>query len=213
MLGVLLGACLTPGCASARKQSAAPPGITTSADRIVQLRELAKNAKSATPEEQERVSLQLARMIQHQDDPSVRIEILRTLAKYPTPTAGTVLHAALSDSDPDVRCECCRAWGQRGGQDSVRELSQALASDTNIDVRIAAARALGTTEQPGALNPLTDALADTDPALRYRTLESLRGISGEDFGPDVDAWRQYAQSGAVEKEPQSIAERFRNLFR
>jgi HEAT repeat protein len=174
---------------------------------------MAKNAKSATPEEQQRVSQQLARTIQHQDDPAVRIEIMRTLAKYPTPTAATVLHAGLSDSDPDVRCECCRAWGQRGGQDAVRELSQTLASDTNIDVRISAARALGTTEQPGALNPLTDALADTDPALRYRTLESLRGVSGRDFGTDVDAWRQYAQGGAEKQDSLSIAERFRNLFR
>jgi HEAT repeat protein len=174
---------------------------------------MSKRAKDTPPEEQERLSIQLARMIQRQEDPAVRIEIVRTLAKYKTTTSAAVLHAALADSDPDVRCESCRAWGQRGGEDAVRELSQTLASDTNVDVRLAASRALGTTHSPVALTPLTDALADSDPALRYRTLESLRGISGKDFGPDIDAWRQYAQNKGVEKDTPSIAERFRNLFR
>ena len=207
------------GCAEQRAKFAWPfaqpkdemPGITTPEQRIEQLKTLVASASRSTPQEQERVSTDLAHQIQREEDPLVRRQIILTLSAYPTTMASAVIHAGMADTDADVRIACCKAWGRRGGTEAVEQLSRALASDTNIDVRLAAARALGQTKDPSAAAPLGDALADADPALQYRAIESLKAISGRDFGNDLAAWRQYAKTGHSDK-PLTVAERLRGLF-
>jgi len=188
------------------------PGITTPAEHIAELKALAEQATKAAADERERVSKDLARRIQGEKDPLVRQQIVRTLAAYPTPMSAAVLQAALGDADVDVRVAACQAWGQRKGPEAVEHLTRVISSDTNIDVRLAATRALGETREPGAITPLAEALADSDPAMQHRAVESLRSLSGEDFGNDVNAWRQYAQSGHADVAAPSIAQRMRKLF-
>jgi HEAT repeat protein len=163
--------------------------------------------------------------MQSEQDPLVRIEIMRTLAGIPTETAAAVLRAGMKDSDPEVRVAVCQAWGKRAApkklttesmsdrndaEAAARILSEALAGDTNVDVRLAAARALGNVKNdPRAIGALGLALKDRDPALQVRAIASLKEISNKDFGNDVGKWQQYVDSVAPPspQQPKAVAER------
>jgi len=188
------------------------PGVQTARERIDAIKLLAKEAPSKSPAEQTRVSADLAAQLQREQDPLLRIELLTALAAFNTPAATAMLDAGLADNDVQVREACCAAWAKRGGDEAVDALTRALASDTNLDVRLAAARALGETRSPRAVAPLGEALSDADPALQFRAVESLRAVSGRDFGDDLGAWQQFAKGGPVDTKTPSLAERLRNLF-
>ncbi len=195
---------LSTGCAGswlanhgpwAAKKESEVPGIKTADQRIAELKALAQKVSEKSSAEQQRISEKLARQIEKEQDPLVRQEIVTTLAVYPTPLAAKVLQAALSDPDNDVRVASCKAWGTHGGHEAVEPLTSTLNGDSNIDVKMAAARALGKIKDPAAMSPLADALADANPALQHRAIESMKTISGRDFGADVNAWRQFAKTG------------------
>jgi HEAT repeat protein len=174
---------------------------------------MGRKAAWAKPDEQERISGELAAAFPVEADPLIRLEIVRALDGYPTAAAASTLDAALGDSDGDVRIAACKVWGERGGPEAVAKLQGVLASDLDQDVRLAAARALGETGDPAAVSALGDALADADPAMQYRAVQSLRSVTGEDFGNDVNRWRQYVRGESPAPEnPTPIVQRFRRLF-
>jgi len=183
----------------------------SSSQRIAEIRTLATGA-AGTPDDAERISSELARRIQSERDAIVRAEIIRSIAAYPTTTATAVLKGGLQDSNTEVRIASCQALGKRQSPESVAALSGALSSDTDIDVRLAAARALGRSGDPAAVAALGVALEDSDPAMQICAVESLREVTHENFGNDVNAWRQYVQRGQPPKD-ESIAGKARDLFR
>ncbi len=186
--------------------------IKTPQDHMKELQELAKTAKKKSPGEQQRITADLANEIKRESDPLMRRQILRTLVAYPTPVSNAILLAALGDSDAAVRALACECLGKRGGKEAVQELARVSTSDTEIDVRIAAVRAMGQTGDPATLGPLAESLADPNPAIQFRTQESLRAVSGHDFGNDVHAWREYAKNGKSDAPEPGLAERIRRAF-
>ncbi len=221
-LAVCFGFALLSGCAATadgvsgllhrKKTTEEVLNIKTPDDRIKELHELAKTAKKKTPEEQERITTELSKEIQRENDPLMRRHILRTLTAFPTPMASAVLVAALGDSDTEVRIVACLALGKRGSKDAIQELTRVLSSDTSLDVRIAAARALGETRNSAALPPLAEALVDPDPAMQFRATAALREVSRRDFGSDAQAWREYAQTGKSSAPEVSLAQRLRGML-
>ncbi len=199
-----------------REVSDTVPGIPSPAERIAVLRRMRREAASAEPAEQQRISIELAAAFQVEADPLIRVEIVRALAGYRTAASASALKRALDDRDPDVRVAACEAWGERGGPEAAAKLSEVLASDVDVDVRLAAAGALGETGDPGVVVALGESLEDRDPAMQYRAVEALRKVTGEDFGNDVNRWRQYVQYVKGElpapPEPISLAERVRRVF-
>jgi len=189
------------------------PGVTSPAERIAVLRKMGKKAAWAKPEEQERISSELAGAFQDEPDPLIRLEIVRAIGQYRTPAAASVLDAALNDSEPDVRMVACRAWGDRGGSEAAAKLSAALRSDVDVDVRLTAAQALGETADRNAVAALGEALEDRDPAMQYQAVQSLRNVTGEDLGNDVNQWRHYVKGEPPDAaEPVSVAQRIHRLF-
>jgi len=187
--------------------------IKTPADRIKELKKIAKSAPKQSTAEQEQVVASLAAEYQNESDPILRRTLLRTLAVYPQSAAGAVIVGALSDSDIETRRTACACLGMRGDKGAVRELTRLISSDTNFDVRIVAVRALGQTGDAAALQPLSEAIVDPDPAMQVAAHESLVAVSGRDYGNDVQAWRQYAQTGKSDAPEVSVAERVRrSLF-
>ena len=174
--------------------------------KIEQLQELRKSGPSAIDE------AQLAEQIRSEADPLVRLEIVRTLAHVPTPTAGAVIAAALEDPDVDVRVTACQEIGKIGGEEASRLLGTALASDTSVDVRIAATKALGHMRDPQAVPLLVVALEDPDPALQLRGMEAMRLATGKDLGNDVNRWREYAMRPDPDAAEESVADKLRRLF-
>jgi HEAT repeat protein len=193
-------------------------------DRIALVKEEGKYAAKGSPDDKEKVSADLARMIQTEQDPLVREEIMRTLAGIPTQTAANSLVSGMKDSEPKVRVAVCQGWAKRvaaanpndpvaaaDADSATRMLSQALSSDTNIDVRLAAARALGKVQNDArAIGALGIALKDRDPALQVRAIASLKESSHKDFGNDVSKWQQYVDSVAPpspQESPKAVADR------
>jgi HEAT repeat protein len=109
-----------------------------------------------------------------------------------------------------VRVKCCQALGVRAEAVSIPALSNVLKEDQDHNVRIAAARALGEIKSPEAVQALTTALDDRDPAMQFVGVQSMKSVTGKDYGPDVEAWRQVA-AGKTPEPPKtpSIADRLR----
>lgn len=170
-----------------------------------------KSTRVDTPEQRE-ITDQLARQIQVEPDPLVRQAVVRAISEYRTPMSQQVLEAGLSDENDAVSIECCRAMGRRAEPASVTTLASALQGDKNIDVKLAAAEALGKIKSPEAIKALAVALDDRDPAMQYVGVQSLKSITGKDYGPDVQAWRQVAAGGTPPPPaPQSIADRVKSI--
>jgi HEAT repeat protein len=186
--------------------------VRTRADQLKDLRELAKQAPSASVSEQERMSLEIAQAIRSETDPIVRAQMIRTIGVCHTQVAGKVAAAGVADTDSRVRVAACEALGVRGGPEQVRLLGGALSGDTDIDVRLAAARALGDAKDPAAAQSLAAALEDPNPALQVRGMRSLEKVAHKDFGNDVAAWRQYLRGETPQPRTQSIASRFQQLW-
>jgi len=187
--------------------------IVTPTERIAELQSTAERAHRATPEEQQRLAEELGQSIRAEDDPLIRAEIVRALGNCSSPKADALLRAATEDPSREVRMAACRAWGERGGVDAAAILSQVLTGDDDTDVRLAAIEALGQCRDPAAVAALGPALEDRDPAMQYRAVLALKDLTGEDFGNDVDRWRQYVQGEVpAETAPRSVAERLRRIF-
>ena len=224
LLGLCCGLLATAGCtwgsqngvpwwgSKKDKQDAAADVVhygPFSRDRIAVVKQLADFAAKGTAEDKQRVADRLATDIVREADPLVRIQMIRALATIPNETAAGVLLAGSKDPDTEVRIAVCEAWGKRvqafgnnAGPNptrdvAVRVLAGALSGDTNIDVRLMAALQLGHIKgDPRAVSALGVALKDTDPAMQFRTVASLRESSGHDFGNDVGKWQQYVDSVA-----------------
>lgn len=216
----ILALLLLPGCADMPAwvpfqgpRSDDVSGVVTPAAKIAQLKKLSSEAAKSDKETRHRVVEQLVTAIRSETDPLIRAEIIRTLGDYPDPAADQVLNSALNDPDADVRIAACEAWGKRGDAQAAGLLAPLLSADVNQDVRLAAARALGKIKDQQAIAALGEALADSDPAMQYRAVLSLKEITGQDLGNNVDRWRQFVKEGHPQPaKPASMAERFKKLF-
>jgi HEAT repeat protein len=183
----------------------------TPAMRVDAVKAFAMRSKHVDSPEQRQITDQLARQIQVEPDPLVRQAVVRTIAEFSTPMSQQVLEAGLNDENEAVRIECCRALGERANPGSVAGLARALQSDGNADVKMAAAESLGKIKSPEAMRALAVALDDRDPAMQYVGVQSLKSITGKDYGPDVQAWRQVAAGGTPAVPPVSIADRIKRM--
>jgi HEAT repeat protein len=188
------------------------PGVVPPREQIEKLKKLSEASASATPAERTRISEQLATSIRTEKDPLIRLEIIRTLGRYPGPAADAILKAALNDSEARIRVAACVAWGKRNDAQAVALLSEALRSDVDADVRLAAAQSLGETKNPAAVAALGEALNDSDPAMQYRAILSLKQATGKDLGNNVERWQQYVKGERREEPAPSLADRIRHLF-
>jgi HEAT repeat protein len=178
-----------------------------SRQKIEQLQEL---RESDTPPANLLASL--SEQLKREADPMVRLEVLRTLAAFPSDQSRIVIATALQDADVDVRVTACEALGDLGGADSARLLGQALTHDSSVDVRIAATKALGEMNDPQAVPLLAVALEDPDPALQFSGVEAMRMATGKDLGNDVNRWRQYAKNPDPNVAEERLADKLRRSF-
>jgi hypothetical protein len=178
------------------------------AERLEFLQSLGEDAGKMTADQRQRFSRDLVRRLESTHDPLLREQTVRTLGALATPEADDALRRAGADHDPDVRVAACEAWQRRGGPAAVAALGHILSEDGDVDVRLAATRALEKMASPEAVRALAVALDDSDPALQYRAVQALRSVSGQDFGSDLDAWRQFASTGNLpQRPPSSLAQR------
>jgi HEAT repeat protein len=180
--------------------------------RVEALEEFGARSTGTDSPEQREITDQLAKQMQVEPDPLVREAVVRAIAEFRTPMAQQVLEAGLSDEDEAVRVACCKALGRRAEAASVKSLANSLRADEDIDVRLAAADALGKIKSPEALQAIRVALDDRDPAMQYAGVQSMKSMTGQDYGPDVQAWRQVAAGETPQPtETPTLAERLRRV--
>ncbi len=182
--------------------------------RIDTVKQFATRADGTDSPEQREYTDQLARQMQIEPDPLVRQEIARATAEFRTPLAYQILEAGLQDESPYVRLACCQSLGTRAEARSVAGLAAVVREDEDQDVRLAAVEALGNIKDPAAIAAVAVALEDRDPAMQYVGVQSMKSITGKDYGGDVAAWLQVASGGTPPEPPApSIAERIRSATR
>ncbi|MDZ4781857.1 MAG: HEAT repeat domain-containing protein [Planctomycetia bacterium] len=179
-------------------------GIKTPSERMEDLRAQAALGKSRTADERAQFASQWAQALPNETDPLVRCEVVKALGANACPMAAQSLRQAMQDPDAEVRIACCDAWGAYGGVEAVQVLSGLVESDENLDVRMAAVKALGTTGESSAVQALQPALESDDPAIQITAVESMRSVSGRNFGNDVNAWREYASGREPQVESPSL---------
>lgn len=185
--------------------------FNTPAMRVDAVREFAMRSTGVDSPEQRQITDQLARQIQVEPDPLVRQAVVTSIGEYRTPMSQQVLEAGLNDENAAVRVACCRALGKRGEASCVSSLANALRTDKDVDVRMAAIDALGRIKSPDAIKALATALDDRDPAMQYAGVQSLKAITGQDYGPNVQAWKQVAAGENPPQHVPSVAERLRKV--
>ena len=190
------------------------PGIIPPRRKVAYYKNLAKEAKQADSARCDAIATELAHEIKDEEDPMLRAEIIGALGDVRSPTTVVVLRAAMGDSSDRVRIRACEAWGKAGGEPAVAALANAMESDDCVDVRLAAAKALGKTRDQGAVAVLGRGLRDRDPAIQYRSMQSLKEVTGEDFGDNVGHWQEYIATGRPPEGAEvSIADRVMGVFR
>lgn len=217
LAAILSGTMVLAGCADlnpfSRNKTHVVPGLVPPVERIEALGKMEKKIGSAAAAEQQGASAQLAAEFGREEDPMIRVAIVRVLGRCQTATAANTLRSAASDSAREVRVAVCETWAERGGAEAVMQLSEVLGSDLDVDVRLAAAKGLGETGDPAAVPALGLALESNDPAMRYRATQSLRSCAEVDFGGDVKRWQRYVRGESPpDREPTSVADRFRLPF-
>ncbi len=175
----------------------------TPGQQVAAIQEMAEDARGLAPAEQARVAEDLARRLFNEPDALLREKLVFALAPLPTPAASDALRRAMHDKDAQVRLAAVEAWSRRPVDEAVPVLAETLASDTDLDIRLAATRALGKFRDPAAVRPLSVALDDSNPALQYRAVESLRDITGRDFGSDLETWRRFARGDVIDSPRES----------
>jgi hypothetical protein len=170
--------------------------------RVAEFETLKAQIPSMPQEEKERWSNILSEMMDTETSPELRRLSVECLAMISSPIADEGLTKASEDKVDKVRITACKAWLQRKSDTSKKMLTQIAVSDQSPSVRIAALEALGETAGGVAKEAFEMALEDNDPAIQFQAAQSLKQITGEDFGGDIEAWQNYlANSPGFPEEP------------
>jgi hypothetical protein len=135
-------------------------------------------------------------------DPGVRAAAARGLANHGQPEHAPLLVAGLQDLNPNVRLEAARGLQRLYSEAAINPLINAIREpelrrtgatpgERDAEVRAQAAQALGQYPTTFVLEALIAALDDSNLAVNRNALESLRTLTGQDFGLDRAAWADW----------------------
>jgi hypothetical protein len=185
-----------------RKQWAADEQLgTTFYQRMQELDAMGGAVRRMDAAQRQQAVQQLTALVRSDPNPLLRSRAVRVLSQIEDDATLTALNLAAGDEDPQVRVAVCQALGEARNRPALQSLARILSTDEHLDVRMAAARELGNYRDPEAYRALATALRDSDPAMQHRAMLSLRNASGRDFGGDLAAWQQFAETGDAQAPP------------
>lgn len=143
-------------------------------------------------------------------DPSVRAAAVRALSNHGGPEHAAMLAERLGDEDAIVRLEAARALQRIHSPATVDALLRHLpepsvgdpargiapAGEADAAVRAEVARALGQYAENRVVLALISALADRALPVNRNAQDSLRILTGQDFGFDRRAWQEWYNGAA-----------------
>ncbi len=138
--------------------------------------------------------------------------VVKAAGRLDDPAAIKMIETGLDDSSVKVRMEACRSLGMKSGDDAARLLVATVGTDTSEDVKHSAMAALGKHKSQIAIDSLSLALQDRNPATRELAIESLRGATGKNYGDDPQVWIAALNGTPTEEAPVRFADRVRGIF-
>ncbi|MCD4780231.1 MAG: HEAT repeat domain-containing protein [Candidatus Omnitrophica bacterium] len=124
------------------------------------------------------------------DDWQVRKNAAEALKWMNDPHAVEPLIAALKDIDRDIRFQAASALSSMEDSRAVEPLIAVL-QDEDPRIRWIAAVSLGRIKDRRAVKPLIDALKDEDYQVCGKAADSLKAITGMNFGTDYKGWNSW----------------------
>ena len=139
----------------------------------------------------EQIGTSLAQIVAQDPVLLMRVEATRLYGRLPVEIAASGLQKAGESGEAEIRLAAIAAWQQISDERGVAILQGLALGDTNVDVRIAAVRAMSEIPSEQSKKALALALDDPSPAVQLRATEGLTELTGESFGGDVQAWRDF----------------------
>jgi HEAT repeat protein len=161
--------------------------------RYVAYSKLASAEAYDSPDQKEEAVRTLIDKFENGREPvASRAVICRTLGELRDPRARELLVKAVSNTEPVIKIEACRALGKVGRPEDATVLAQVMSLDNLEDARIAAIEGLASlkTSDPRIYQVLIDGMDHDDPAIRLASLNALRKLTGKDHGTDPGIWRR-----------------------
>ncbi len=174
--------------------------------RRQQLRETVDEALATGPARQEDVARHLGEIVAKDPVLLLRLEAVELLAELPVESATRTLSLAAGDQETSVRQAAVKSLGRRSDEASVTRLADVSMHDRDLDVRISATSQLGNTSSRAALPALANALVHADPAMQVCAARSLGKITGQQFGDDIEAWREHVREALPQETPAKVAD-------
>ena len=147
----------------------------------------------------------LARMFEDHKAPVMRREILRAAIAIPSADVLPILQSAVDDDDISIRRMAYKEWGKRPGQVAMPVLLKGARSESEKDVRIVIIRALGRFKNQQVYDTVPEALNDRDPAVQLAATDSMKELTGLDYGDTPEPWIAHVENRPVELPEQKTA--------
>jgi HEAT repeat protein len=141
----------------------------------------------------------LEKVVRDDSSSEMRAQAVSAIAQLPGEAAVRALNAASADDVEKVRLAACLAWKERGGA-AARDmlLSLATKSDETTSVRQAAVDGLAVFDEDEVHSSLALLLDDRSPAVQFQVAQSLKSMTGKDYGGDFEKWKQFMAGGNPE---------------
>ncbi|MEX0825002.1 MAG: HEAT repeat domain-containing protein [Pirellulaceae bacterium] len=168
--------------------------------RREELKKLARSIDGYRVEEQAKWLLHLQEIMEHDPSAEMRHLAVRAAEKIAGAGALALIEEGLEDENLKVQMAACEVLGERPESAAMVRLAKTAGSSIDRDVRQAALRALRRHEGEQVNEALKLALADSDPAIRYTAIDSLKTVTGKDLGNRPDVWIAYLNGESVEND-------------
>jgi HEAT repeat protein len=180
-------------------------------DRLSELELLKSQLAGMSPEEQQQWSTRLEKIVQDDASSEMRARAVDAIAGLPYESATRALNSASADEIEKVRLAACRAWKIQKGE-AARDMLLSLAQkDESSSVRQAAVDSLSIFNEQEVQAALAQMLDDRSPAVQFQVTQSLKQITGRDYGGDFESWRKFLAGEQVpEPPPISVADKVWN---
>lgn len=175
--------------------------------QLAELRAIRRNPSALSPDEQARVVPLLVNIVHESENDVLRTESILALGEFSAPETIPTLQFAANSDLPELRIAACQALARGGGPAALEVLTTAVETDDDLDVRLAATQALARFQDQRAIQSLAVALNDKDPALQHQAVQSLKSVTGQNYGDSVPAWRDFVEGRTPVVRQESIAER------
>ena len=160
----------------------------TDHERREQLHSLAGKIASMDGKDQQFWGTHLGRIVSNDPSPEMRRLAVLAASRTKTTNALEIIKKGLDDDSIKVQMEACHALGVRSEPEAAQLLAAKIGSTSELDVKHAAIAAIG--KHPGDIpvGSLKIVLKDQNPATLNLAINSLKGVTGQDYGNDPKTW-------------------------